>query len=255
MNVRWSDGGAFAVIPHWLLIARIDDKPASDKAIRLFAVLAAAAQSPERGKQLSQRWLAEQMGCATSSVRSAAGELVKVGALTIEAAQLANGAKAENVYVLHASPSTTPPTSADLPADPPADASADYARAILAGGERPKAEELDPPPKPEVVIAASWMAHAPPLIRHRDAVFRSDKTCRAIRAALRTYPVEDVTTAIGNYATVLGDPEYRWEHSWTLAEFLTRGLDRFVDEAEPLTNFLRYKRTATADAYADLADF
>jgi hypothetical protein len=109
MHVRWSDGGGFAVIPVWVLEATIDDELISDKAIRLFAVMAAAIQSPERAKQLSLRSLRDMMGCATSTVSTAVQQLQVVGALTVEERQLGNGGRAENAYVLHAFKSDTPP--------------------------------------------------------------------------------------------------------------------------------------------------
>jgi len=81
------------------------------------------------------------------------------------------------------------------------------------------------------------MSSAPPLIRHRDEYFRSTDTKRAVARAAQKYPLPDVVVAITNYATVLGGDEYFWGHSWTMCDFLKRGLDKFVDEAHPLENF------------------
>ena len=87
------------------------------------------------------------------------------------------------------------------------------------------------------LVADAWWTHAPPLIGHRDSYLTSTKTRSAVEGALCTYPVEDVVEAVANYAEVLGGPEYRWDHSWTLIDFLKRGLDKFVPEAKPLDNF------------------
>ena len=45
--------------------------------------------------------------------------------------------------------------------------------------------------------------------------------------------------AINNYAVVLKSEDYFWTHEWTLEDFLSRGLGKFVEEAHPLTNFLK----------------
>ena len=91
-------------------------------------------------------------------------------------------------------------------------------------------------------IVATWISHAPPLMRHRDTYMAAGKTRSAVERALNTYPVEDIAEAIRSYATVLGGSEYRWDYSWPLVEFLNRGLDKFVPEARPLENF-RIKAT------------
>lgn len=102
--------------------------------------------------------------------------------------------------------------------------------------------DLDQPQEPPItpparLIASSWSVHAPPLIEHRAAYLADRKTQRAIRAALGTYPVEDVVGAIENYATCVGGDEYRWSYRWTLVDFLKRGLDKFVPAADPLRNY------------------
>jgi hypothetical protein len=58
---------------------------------------------------------------------------------------------------------------------------------------------------------------------------------------LDVYSVEDVKSAIDNYDTICaGTGEYFWTHrGWTFFEFLERGLNRFVPDAKPLTNFLK----------------
>lgn len=53
---------------------------------------------------------------------------------------------------------------------------------------------------------------------------------------------DDICRAICNYAEVLFGEQYFWTHRWTLKEFLQRGVDRFMDEADPLTNFLREEK-------------
>lgn len=44
---------------------------------------------------------------------------------------------------------------------------------------------------------------------------------RAIRGALDHYPLIDVCRAIGNYALVLFDKQYRWTYAWKIGVFFT----------------------------------
>lgn len=104
--------------------------------------------------------------------------------------------------------------------------------------ERQRSRPTPPIPPPErIQVFEAWKSSAPPLIRHRDSYFQSPDTSRAVAKAEAKYPVPDVVVAIFNYATVLGGAEYRWDYSWTMVDFLKRGLDRFVPEARPLENF------------------
>lgn len=92
------------------------------------------------------------------------------------------------------------------------------------------------PPATDQVIQA-WSSHAPPLIAHREHYYGEVGVKRKVAKAVARYGDRDVVTAIENYAAVLASPDHRWSHRWTLVDFLSRGLDRFVPEADPLTNF------------------
>ena len=69
-----------------------------------------------------------------------------------------------------------------------------------------------------------------------------------INARLKEYSFEELKKAIDNYATVLSDDKYYWTHKWTLNDFMKPGnVARFVDEADPLINFLdKSKRNSTS---------
>lgn len=108
-------------------------------------------------------------------------------------------------------------------------------------------------------VTSAWSTHAPPLIEHRESYLADAKTRAAVERALRTYPVEVVVAAVENYATVLGGDEFRWDYRWTIVDFLKRGLDRFVPEAQPLRNFrIRGEKFGRRDVSSrellDLAD-
>lgn len=52
---------------------------------------------------------------------------------------------------------------------------------------------------------------------------------RAIDRALRDSSLEEVSQAIKNYAEILKGEQYYFKYSWTLKDFLKRGLDKFLD--------------------------
>jgi len=65
----------------------------------------------------------------------------------------------------------------------------------------------------------------------------------------RGYTESDLIEAIAEYNHILGNPRrYYWTHSWTLYEFLDRGLDKFIPSARPRDNYLSddFKSTAPA---------
>lgn len=67
----------FSIIPEWITYADI-----SDKAIRLYSVLARYADNQTHQAFPSRETLAERMHCSTSSVDRATEELIKIGAVT-----------------------------------------------------------------------------------------------------------------------------------------------------------------------------
>mgnify|MGYP001608931926 FL=1 len=89
--------------------------------------------------------------------------------------------------------------------------------------------------KKEIYIAIFNQWNSKDIIVHRQL---TDKIRRKINTVLQDRTQEEIISAIGNYATVLKSSEYFWTHEWTLIDFLSRGLDKFVEEAHPRTNFL-----------------
>lgn len=60
--------------------------------------------------------------------------------------------------------------------------------------------------------------------------------------AINDYSQIEVEGAMNNYNIVIGDDKYYWSHKWTLFDFLIRGLERFMDSADPLNVFLKDKK-------------
>ena len=67
----------FSIIPEWITYAAI-----SDKALRLYSVLARYADNQTHEAFPSRETLAGRMNCSTSSVDRATEELIKIGAVT-----------------------------------------------------------------------------------------------------------------------------------------------------------------------------
>ena len=76
-EIRWGDGGPFAIVPEWVLDAEI-----SDRAVRLYGVLARYAD--RTGKAIpSRKTIAARLRCSLDSLDRAVAELIKVGALAV----------------------------------------------------------------------------------------------------------------------------------------------------------------------------
>jgi hypothetical protein len=92
-------------------------------------------------------------------------------------------------------------------------------------------EEQDSPippesgqPTPQWAIFDHWNAQK--IIEHRRL---TDAIKRRINGALANYKPEEIVQAIDNYAFILGSAAHYFKYRWTLADFLTRGLDKFMD--------------------------
>ena len=77
---------------------------------------------------------------------------------------------------------------------------------------------------------------------------------RKLQAALKDRTQEEILCAIDNYSTVLKSDDYFWSHEWTLEDFISRGLDKFTEEAHPLTNFLKDKGKEQGEPEEDYYD-
>jgi hypothetical protein len=87
-------GEAFAIVPEWLLDAEV-----SDRAVRLYAILARYAGAEGRAYPGRPK-LAERLRCGVSSVDRAVDELVAVEAVVVEPHYRADGSRAANSYWL-----------------------------------------------------------------------------------------------------------------------------------------------------------
>ena len=91
------------------------------------------------------------------------------------------------------------------------------------------------------------------IIKHRKmtAQMRS-----RINARLKEYSLEELKKSIDNYATVLNDDKYYWTHRWSLQDFMKpNNVARFVDEAEPLINFLDKSKRNSASRFIEEVNF
>ncbi|NMC58368.1 MAG: hypothetical protein GYA51_03130 [Candidatus Methanofastidiosa archaeon] len=74
-----------------------------------------------------------------------------------------------------------------------------------------------------------------------------EKIKRHITAALKIYALEEIKSAIDNYALVLSSPDkYYWTYKWDLKDFLIRGIERFLPQN--FKEFDYFKRTYKSKA-------
>ncbi len=80
------------------------------------------------------------------------------------------------------------------------------------------------------------------------ALALSEKRRKQLMEPLRDFTIQEICTAITNYAEVLQGPKYYWDYQWSLTDFLTVGVsssassprkwERFLEENFVLSNFL-----------------
>ena len=74
------------------------------------------------------------------------------------------------------------------------------------------------------------------IIKHRN--FNQDIQ-KAISGRLKSgFCKDELLKAIENYALILKSDDYKWSYSWTLKDFLQRGLERFIDIEVAKKNYL-----------------
>lgn len=202
-------------------------------------------------------WIAEKCApMAPESVRRNIRELTEQGFVQkVERNRRDDGTLGTWNYRL---PISDESTGHERPVEPPvaserADLDLPDGRSEAKASEGPKAQGIR-------LITSTWFQFSPPLIRHRQRYLDAKGTQACIERAMRVYEPEVIAEAVRNYAAVLGEDEYRWDYSWTICDFLKRGLDRFVPEARPLENFRRRdgekfgRRDVSAAEFGDLAE-
>lgn len=79
------------------------------------------------------------------------------------------------------------------------------------------------------------------IIVHRDL----DKFKGSINGVLKRYSKEEILTAIANYKEILDDKDSLLTHDWTLKEFLTRGIDKFLNLETAKKSYKRWGTNKT----------
>jgi hypothetical protein len=83
--------------------------------------------------------------------------------------------------------------------------------------------------KPQYIRDIYYAWNKQDIIKHRKL---TDKIKRVISGALNDeWEKDEIIRAIENYAEILKSPDYYWTYRWTLRDFISRGLDKFVDTA------------------------
>jgi hypothetical protein len=73
------------------------------------------------------------------------------------------------------------------------------------------------------------------LISHREL---SQAFETAISAKLKSFSVDEICSAIEEYDFICGSPDHYWTYSsWSIKDFLQRGLEKFLPESKPRDNY------------------
>ena len=75
------------------------------------------------------------------------------------------------------------------------------------------------------------------IIKHKDIDVRLNQMAFKIAEKLQTYSVEELKRAIDNYEVILHGDEYYWGYTWTLRDFMQRGVEKFLDLEVAKTNY------------------
>jgi len=104
----------FSIIPEWLI-----DSGCSDKAIRLYAVLARYADNDDLTAYPGRSTLAKRMGCHRATVDRAVEELIELGAITKQL-RVQDGKYQSSLYTIRrVGPRRTDATTPVAPMQPP----------------------------------------------------------------------------------------------------------------------------------------
>lgn len=107
-------------------------------------------------------------------------------------------------------------------------------------------------PPVEIEIFNTWNS-LPGLIKHAKM---KDIHKRQIKTALKDNDIKEIQVAMQNYSAVLSNNEkYYFNHKYTLTDFLKRGLEKFLDEANPLENFISRRQSRSEAQTDDLSGF
>jgi Helix-turn-helix domain len=228
------------MVPLWVLAL-----PLSHPAVRLYATLAAHADFSTDDATIGRKRLAAEMCCSINTIDRAKAELIEHKVISVEHRLTDAGDPAWNGYIVHRLP---PEARSPTPGGTP------HARGrgtpTRAAQNENHKNEIDRAPTAHSLVRQAWEA-APGMVRHKPAYYADGKVRSAIDRAVRRHGVEDVVAAVGLYAEVVRSPDTTWSHRWPLREFLERGVDRFVPDADPLSAYRRGRGSGLSQAERD----
>ena len=71
-------------------------------------------------------------------------------------------------------------------------------------------------------IYAFW--NSSKIVEHKKC---TERMTAKIKSALKDYTLEEISQSISNYAEILHNKEYWWNYTWSLDDFLARGIEKF----------------------------
>ena len=105
------------------------------------------------------------------------------------------------------------------------------------------------------IVVDEWESEAANNAKMIHCDLLDGRTQMIMAAVLKDFRLEDVLGAVRNYSVVLKGDEYWWSRSYPLADWLDKGIHKWLDSANPLEEFLDKvkagKRRAEAAKKAD----
>ncbi len=102
--------------------------------------------------------------------------------------------------------------------------------------KKEKKEKIELNQEIENQILEVW--NSAKIIKHRKLTTNAKNK---LRLAMRDYSIDEIMTAIINYGKIVNDSRYYFKYRWTLEDFLSRGIAKFVNE-ECYNNYLINKK-------------
>lgn len=100
----------------------------------------------------------------------------------------------------------------------------------------------NPIPNPILILNIYTVWNEQKIIQHKKP---TDDIKRAITTSLVDYSEEEICQAIRNYAEILQSDIYYFKYSWTLKDFLKRGLPKFLDLEIAKKNYTKDNKNGT----------
>ncbi len=194
----------------------------------LFIVLKSFTNDTKKEAFPSRELLCKIMQCSENSLTKYLKELKGKGFLHITRERKENGLFLHNVYEIIETDSNSPNSNF-----------ANGEKENLTNASITDMVNEETNNYPYINIYTFWNEHE--IKVHRKL---TDQMRKKITTTLKTYTEEEIKQSISNYSLIVNDKsqEYWFDYRWTLKDFLSRGIEKFLGDVEMIKINYRYKR-------------